>query len=71
MIAVLFSPARINPGRLQMRVFARADSDVSPRRRNHQLPNPSQSLGICYALPMRVQVLEALAERHSSQARPF
>ena len=60
-VQVLLAPAVVDAGGLDVAARVRADPDVLPGRRDHQLVDPLQHLGVGDALAVGVEVLEPLA----------
>ena len=52
-VAVLLAPGRVRPRRLDVPVRVRADPDVLPRRRDRELGDPGQHLGLVDPLGRR------------------
>ena len=69
MIAVLLSPPRIPSERLQMPGPRRADPNVAPGRRDHQRPDPRQSLFVSNRLAVRPEVAKRLPASNAPDTR--
>ena len=67
-VAVLFAPARIAPGRLDMPVLLRADPDVRPGRRNGESLDPPERLLIRHPPSVVGFVAERLSRFDPSKA---
>jgi hypothetical protein len=59
MVAVLLAAAGVPAGRLEVAVGLGADPDVGPGRRDGELPDPFQDLGLADGLAVGIGVGEA------------
>src|SRR5581483_7218188 len=60
-IAVLFTPARIAPARLQMAIVVRANPHIGPGRRNHQRADARQRGAVADRAAIRAEITKSVA----------
>src|SRR5690606_6385234 len=68
-VAILFAPAQVTPGRLYVADGISADPHIGPRRRYGQHTDPPQRLGVLYPIALRIAIAETLAKPASCDAR--
>ena len=69
MVAVLLAPTGVAAGGLEMAVGVGTDPDLAIGRRNGQLVQPADLLGVADALAVGIEIDEALALPASTDAR--